>query len=185
MTDREVLVTSSGAGYAQRIEAGRHVLASDEPVASGGTDTGPDPYALLLAALGACTSMTLVMYAKRKGWPLEGVSVRLSHDHVHARDCAECETRDGCPRGPLLERDRPLGAAVRGAEAAAPRDRRALSGPSDPPGPEDDRDATGGAMNFAGTLFCLRPAPTPAAYVRAGLVPARGQPQGRPYEIPR
>ncbi|HWZ86305.1 MAG TPA: OsmC family protein [Thermoanaerobaculia bacterium] len=90
----EVVVTEVGTGLEQRIETGRHVLASDEPVSSGGADAGPDPYALLLAALGACTSMTLRMYANQKQWPLEGVSIRLSHERIHARDCADCETKD-------------------------------------------------------------------------------------------
>jgi putative redox protein len=87
----EVIVTEVGKSLAQRIQAGRHELRADEPVPSGGSDSGPDPYALLLAALGACTSMTLRMYADRKKWPLERVTVRLSQSHVHARDCAECE----------------------------------------------------------------------------------------------
>ncbi len=90
----EVLVREIGPRYAQEIRAGRHTLRADEPVTSGGTDTGPDPYALLLAALGACTSMTIRMYADRKGWPLEGVTVRLGQHKIHARDCAECEARD-------------------------------------------------------------------------------------------
>ena len=87
----EVVVTEVGRSLAQRIQAGRHELRADEPVPSGGSDSGPDPYALLLAALGACTSMTLRMYADRKKWPLERVVVRLSQAKVHARDCAECE----------------------------------------------------------------------------------------------
>ncbi len=62
----------------------------------GGTDTGPSPYGLLLAALGSCTSMTLRMYADRKKWPLQGVTVHLHREKVHAEDCAECETRVGC-----------------------------------------------------------------------------------------
>lgn len=90
----EVVVTAVGRTLAQRIQAGRHSLTADEPVPSGGTDAGPDPYALLLAALGACTSMTLRMYADRKQWPLEGITVRLSQQQIHARDCAECETKD-------------------------------------------------------------------------------------------
>ena len=90
----EVVVTGIGKTLAQRIQAGRHELSADEPVPSGGSDTGPDPYALLLAALGACTSMTLRMYADRKQWPLEGVSVRLAQSRIHARDCAECEVKD-------------------------------------------------------------------------------------------
>ena len=91
----EVVVTSVGRSLAQRIRAGRHEIRADEPVPSGGSDSGPDPYSLLLAALGACTSMTLRMYADRKGWPLEGVVVRLSQARVHARDCADCVDKDG------------------------------------------------------------------------------------------
>lgn len=85
----------STEGLRQEIEAGRHRLVADEPVSSGGGDTGPDPYALLAAALGACTSMTLRLYAQRKGWPLEGVVVELSHEKVHAKDCGDCEGRQG------------------------------------------------------------------------------------------
>jgi putative redox protein len=84
----------SERGLRQRVEAGRHVLAVDEPVSAGGGDAGPDPYALLLAALGACTSMTLRLYAQRKGWPLGDVVVELSHARVHADDCAGCERPD-------------------------------------------------------------------------------------------
>jgi putative redox protein len=90
----EVVVTAAGKTLAQKIQAGRHSLTSDEPVPSGGTDSGPDPYSLLLAALGACTSMTLRLYADRKQWPLEGITVRLSQQRIHARDCADCETKD-------------------------------------------------------------------------------------------
>jgi len=94
-TPREVTVTESAIRLRQRIEAGRHVLVADESREAGGRDAGPDPYALLLAALGACTSMTLRLYADRKGWPLEGVSVRLDHERIYERDCAECETGEG------------------------------------------------------------------------------------------
>lgn len=80
---------------AQEITARRHRLAADEPLDLGGTDTGPTPYELLLAGLGACTSMTLRLYADRKGLPLEGVRVRLRHSKIHALDCAACETREG------------------------------------------------------------------------------------------
>jgi len=82
-------------GLRQGITAGRHRLIADEPVESGGADAGLDPYALLLAALGACTSMTLRLYAQRKGWPLEEVTVELEYAHVHAKDCAECEGAGG------------------------------------------------------------------------------------------
>jgi len=90
-----VVVTGGAAGFTQEIEAGRHRLAADEPVEAGRTDTGPSPYDLLLAALGACTSMTISMYARRKQWPLERVTVRLQHAKIHAQDCAECETKEG------------------------------------------------------------------------------------------
>jgi putative redox protein len=90
----EVIVSS--AGYLkQEITAGKHRLIADEPREAGGSDAGPDPYSLLLAALGACTSMTLQMYAKRKGWPLEKVEVSLSHSRVHAKDCQACATKEG------------------------------------------------------------------------------------------
>src|SRR5580704_3156899 len=90
-----VVVRGNAAGFAQEIHAGRHRLAADEPASAGGTDTGPSPYDLLLAALGACTSMTVAMYARRKAWPLEEVTVHLRHSKIHAADCAECETKEG------------------------------------------------------------------------------------------
>jgi uncharacterized OsmC-like protein/pimeloyl-ACP methyl ester carboxylesterase len=91
-----VTVSETGDGkFSQTITAGRHPLRADEPLDVGGQDSGPTPYDLLLAALGACTSMTLRMYAEHKQLPLERVTVRLRHDKAHARDCAECETREG------------------------------------------------------------------------------------------
>jgi putative redox protein len=90
----EVVVAEVGFGrYAQVVYDGKHRLTADEPVEAGGLDTGPSPYRLLLAALGACTSMTLRMYAERKKWPLRHVAVRLRHAKSHAKDCAECETK--------------------------------------------------------------------------------------------
>jgi len=75
------------------ISAGPHTYFADEPASAGGDDSGPDPYELMLSALGACTSMTLLMYARRKKWPLEGVEVRVSHHRDYARDCQECDER--------------------------------------------------------------------------------------------
>jgi len=92
----EVVVGETGENpFAQAIAVGPHRLRADEPPRVGGGDTGPTPYGLLLAGLGACTSMTLRMYANRKNLPLERVVVRLRHDKIHAEDCAACETTDG------------------------------------------------------------------------------------------
>jgi uncharacterized OsmC-like protein len=91
----EVIVHGSAAGFAQEISAGVHHLTSDEPVEAGGAGSGPSPYDLLLSALGSCTSMTLGVYARRKAWPLESVTVRLRYSRIHAVDCAECETKEG------------------------------------------------------------------------------------------
>lgn len=89
-------ITVSSSGYLkQEIKAGRHTFFADEPVELGGSDVGPDPYSLLLAALGACTSMTVQMYAKRKGWPLEQVKVSLTYSRIHAKDCEQCLTKEG------------------------------------------------------------------------------------------
>ncbi|MGF1592086.1 MAG: alpha/beta fold hydrolase [Kiloniellaceae bacterium] len=94
--DGEVVVEETGAGkFTQLIAAGRHLLSADEPEAMGGLDSGPSPYDFLLAGLGACTSMTLRLYAERKGLALERTRVTLSHDKIHAKDCADCETKEG------------------------------------------------------------------------------------------
>jgi putative redox protein len=79
----------------QLITTGPHCLLADEPIAAGGEDSGPGPYDLLLASLGACTSMTMRMYADRKSLPLERITVTLKHQKIHAEDCAECETKAG------------------------------------------------------------------------------------------
>lgn len=90
------LVYENGTGrYAQTVTDGHHVLYADEPHSAGGDDSGPSPYGFLTAALGACTSMTLRMYANRKQWPLERVAVRLRHEKIHAADCEECEQKEG------------------------------------------------------------------------------------------
>ena len=103
-----VTVRETGQGrFQQEITAGVHRLVADEPVASGGADSGPNPYDLLLAALGACTAMTLRLYAERKALPLDRVTVKLRHAKIHATDCAACETKEGMidhiERGILLE----------------------------------------------------------------------------------
>jgi putative redox protein len=92
---RSVIVRGSAAGFTQEIHAGPHRLHADEPASAGGTDTGPSPYDLLLAALGACTSMTVSMYARRKAWPLEEVTVHLRHSKIYATDFGEFETKEG------------------------------------------------------------------------------------------
>jgi uncharacterized OsmC-like protein len=91
-----VIVRETRRGlFQQEIIAGRHRLTADEPVNVGGLDSGPGPYELLLAALGACTSMTLRLYADRKKLPLARTEVRLRHSRIYATDCAECETKEG------------------------------------------------------------------------------------------
>ncbi|MEZ4701950.1 MAG: bifunctional alpha/beta hydrolase/OsmC family protein [Rhodothermales bacterium] len=93
--DARVTARVGREGYVTEITAQGHALVADEPVSLGGTDLGPSPYGLLAAALGACTSMTLRMYADRKNWPLEGVVTRLRHEKIHAEDCASCEQKTG------------------------------------------------------------------------------------------
>ena len=85
----------ASTGFRTDISANGHAITADEPLSVGGTNLGPTPYDLVLAGLGACTVMTLRMYADRKGWPLEGAAVRLSHGKIHARDCEECESETG------------------------------------------------------------------------------------------
>lgn len=89
------VVTHTEETYRTEISAGHHPLVADEPEEVGGTDAGPTPYGYLLAALGSCTGMTLRMYADRKGWPLDGATVRLSHEKVHADDCDHCDSDEG------------------------------------------------------------------------------------------
>jgi uncharacterized OsmC-like protein len=86
-----VSVESASPEFLEKISVGRHRLQADEPTSAGGQDAAPTPYELLLAALGACKAMTVRMYAKRKGWPLQGVQLNLSHGKVHAEDCANCD----------------------------------------------------------------------------------------------
>jgi uncharacterized OsmC-like protein/pimeloyl-ACP methyl ester carboxylesterase len=93
---RNVVVRETRASKLQQtITTGPHQFLADEPVAVGGADSGPGPYDLLLSALGACTSMTMRMYADRKSLPVDRISVTLKHNKIYAKDCAECETREG------------------------------------------------------------------------------------------
>ena len=103
---RQVVVRETRTGkFQQTVSVGPHRLLADEPVAAGGEDSGPGPYDFLLAGLGACTSMTMRLYADRKSLPLDRVTVTLTHNKIHAEDCAECETRTG-----MLDRiDRAIG----------------------------------------------------------------------------
>ena len=95
-SDNAIIVRDAGSGTFQtEVVAGAHKFLADEPGTLGGTNTGPSPYDLLLGALGACTVMTLRVYAARKEWPLEHVSISLRHSKIYAADCAECETRTG------------------------------------------------------------------------------------------
>ncbi|MBL29523.1 MAG: osmotically inducible protein C [Rhodospirillaceae bacterium] len=100
----EVVVAETREGtFPQVIAAGPHRLRADEPESYGGFDSGPTPYGLLLAGLGACTSMTMRLYANRKEWPVERFSVRLRHENIHAEDCEDCESREGMVA--LIERE--------------------------------------------------------------------------------
>ena len=81
--------------YQQEAKTDQHTIIIDEAKDVGGDGRGPDPYDLLLSALGSCTSMTIMMYARRKEWPLEGVQVSLHHKKIHATDCDECITEEG------------------------------------------------------------------------------------------
>jgi uncharacterized OsmC-like protein len=90
-----VVVRGSVNGFLQEVTAGKHRFRVDEPASLGGTEAAPDPYDYVLAGLGACTSMTVGLYARKKKIPLENVTVSLRHHRIHAEDCADCETKEG------------------------------------------------------------------------------------------
>ena len=90
-----IVVRGGARNFQQEVTAGKHHFVADEPVSAGGGDAGPDPYDYLLASLGVCTSMTVGFYARRNHLPLENVTVSLWHSRIYARDCEECETREG------------------------------------------------------------------------------------------
>jgi putative redox protein len=94
MAEATRVIVSSESGLSQEITSSTHRWGADEP-APLGTDTGPSPYELLLSSLGACTSMTLRLYAQRKGIDLQRITVRLQHYRIHAEDCRDCETKTG------------------------------------------------------------------------------------------
>ena len=97
-TDKEaphIVVRGGAADFRQEVTVGKHHFIADEPVNVGGGDAGPDPYDYLLASLGVCTSMTVGLFARRNKWPLENATVSLWHSRIHAKDCEECQTKDG------------------------------------------------------------------------------------------
>ena len=91
--DKDVVTRIGQEKYRTEVVAGGQTLVVDEPAEAGGAGGAPTPYDLLLGSIGACTAMTLRMYADRKGWPLEGVTVRLRQSRSHAKDCVDCATK--------------------------------------------------------------------------------------------
>jgi uncharacterized OsmC-like protein len=91
----DVVVRGDAGSFKQEVVAGRHRLLADEPESAGGSDAGPDPYDYLLTSLGVCTSMTVGLYARRKNLSLQTIKVSLWHSRIHAKDCEECETKEG------------------------------------------------------------------------------------------
>src|SRR6266550_1953059 len=95
MKPADVIVRGTARDFLQEVVSGKHNLHADEPVSAGGNDAAPGPYDYLLIALGVCTSMTVGLYARRKKWPLENIVVSLRHSRIHAKDCEECDTKEG------------------------------------------------------------------------------------------
>jgi len=89
------IIAKSAGGLKVRIDTDSHVIVSDEPVDQGGAGEGPNPYDLLLASLGSCTVMTILMYARRKEWDVGEITVALTHESIHAQDCEDCESTQG------------------------------------------------------------------------------------------
>ena len=103
VTEKRIVARTGQAGFLTDILVNDHSMVADEPLAVGGTNLGPTPYDFLVAGLGACTSMTLRMYADRKGWPLDSVTVRLKHQKIHSDDCETCDDSTGMLD--LIDRD--------------------------------------------------------------------------------
>jgi uncharacterized OsmC-like protein len=91
----DVIVRGNAREFLQEVVSGKHRLRADEPASYGGTDAAPGPYDYLLTALGVCTSMTISWHARKKQMPLENITVSLRHSRIHAKDCEECETKEG------------------------------------------------------------------------------------------
>jgi len=91
----DVVIRGNASGFLQEVVSGKHHLRADEPASVGGGDAGPGPYDYLLIGLGACASMTVGLYARRKKFPLENITVSLRHSRIHAKDCEDCETKEG------------------------------------------------------------------------------------------
>ena len=193
---RRIVVRETREGkFQQTVSIGPHRLLADEPVAAGGEDTGPGPYDLVLAGLGACTSMTLRLYADRKALPLERVTVTLTHSKIYAQDCADCETKTGM----LDQIERTI--AMEGTldaeqRAEADGNRRQVSGASHPHFGNPHRDPRGGlrirpiARLFQNPKLTTPGAPpAPAATAgremrRAGPAPIRSIFRRRPRMTP-
>ena len=94
-TEADVIVRGNASGFLQEVVTGAHHFQSDEPLDVGGGAAGPGPYDYVLAGLGACTSMTVGLYARRNKWPLENITVSLRHSRIHAKDCEDCLTKEG------------------------------------------------------------------------------------------
>ena len=94
-TKPDVVVRGNARGFKQEIVAGKHNLVADEPISVGGTDAGPSPYDFLLTALGTCTAMSVGLYARRKQFPLDNITVSLWHSRIYGKDCEDCETKEG------------------------------------------------------------------------------------------
>lgn len=94
-SDHAVVCQTGTDRYTTKVQVGKHRLIGDEPTSYGGNDFGPSPYQYLSAALGTCTAMTIRMYADRKEWPVEKITVHLDHNKIHAKDCEDCESEEG------------------------------------------------------------------------------------------
>jgi putative redox protein len=94
-TTPDVVVRGKATGFLQKVVSGKHHLQADEPTTYGGSDAAPGPYDYLLIGLGVCTSMTVGLYARKKQIPVHEIKVELRHSRIHAKDCDECETKEG------------------------------------------------------------------------------------------